>query len=282
MGIDVLIGIVGITSLSVLAYLAGSRIGETASRHRPLLFVESILLSLAFAWTLEGKLSWAIAIPGSAVICWSNLMPMLLGFTAGIARWAPGLGDFRRPMVVGVLCMIATAYMFVPVLRPIAAPADVDPYGQWQKGICLQSHPSTCGAASAATLLSHRGVPTTEIEMIDACLTSRVGTVPLGLYRGISIKAERAGRTAAVASRRPEQWIERGQIPCVALLKFDLSQGSTSPDRLLGPNAEGHAVTVMGRTEGGRWIIGDPAVGRIDWSDEKFRSYFTGDAIYLK
>ena len=282
MGIDVLIGIVGITSLSVLAYLAGSRIGATASRRRPLLFVESILLSLAFAWTLEGKLGWAIAIPSSAVICWSNLMPMLLGFTAGIARWSPGLGDFRRPVVVGVLGLIAFAYMVVPVLRPFAAPANVDPHGQWHNGVCLQSHPSTCGAASAATLLSRRGVPTTEIEMIDACLTSRAGTVPLGLYRGIALKAERTGHRAAVASREPNQWIGRGQLPNVALVKFDRSQRPSSPARLLGPHGEGHAVTVIGRADDGRWIIGDPAVGRIYWSDEEFRSYFTGDAIYLK
>tara|TARA_R110002049_G_scaffold185580_3_gene353798 strand:+ start:20436 stop:21299 length:864 start_codon:yes stop_codon:yes gene_type:complete len=282
MGPDVIIGIVGIASLSVLAYLAGGHLGRTVSKYRPLLFVESILLSLVFAWTLEGKLGWAIAIPNTAVICWSNFMPVLLGFTAGLARWSSGLGEIKRPIVVGVLGMIAAAYMLAPVVRPIAAPANVDEAAQWRNGICLQSHPSTCGAASAATLLRRSGVRTSEAEMIKACLTSNIGTVPLGLYRGIALKANRSNRVAAVASRKPKQWSRLGQLPNVALVRFDSSEMSGSPARLLGPQGEGHAVAVIGRTDGGRWIIGDPAVGLVYWSDAEFESYFTGDAIYLK
>ena len=287
MGQDMLIGIIGITSLSVSAYVAGRRIGESVSSRRPLLFVQSILLSLAFAWTLEGKLSWAVAIPSSAAICWSNFMPVLLGFTAGLARRSSSLGEFKRPVVAGVLGCIAAAYILVPVVRPIAAPVMIDPgkadpTGEWINGVCLQSHPSTCGAASAATLLHRHGVPTTEGEMVDACLTSRAGTVPLGLYRGIAFKANQSGRRAGIASREPSEWSRLGHLPNVALVQFDSPARNGSPSRLLGPHAEGHAVTVIGRTGGGRWIIGDPAVGRIYWSDEEFRSYFTGDAIYLK
>ena len=283
MGLDMLIGIVGITSLSVLAYVAGRRIGKSVSSRRPLLFVQSILLSLAFAWTLEGKLSWAVAIPNSAAICWSNFMPVLLGFTAGLARWSSSLGEFKRPLVAGVLGCIAAAYILVPVVRPIAAPANVNPSEvNWIDGICLQSHPSTCGAASAATLLHRHGVQATESEMIDACLTSRAGTVPLGLYRGIALKADQSGRRAGIASREPSEWNRLGQLPNVALVQFDSPAGNRSPSRLLGPHGEGHAVTVIGRADDGRWIIGDPAVGQIYWNDEEFRSYFTGDAIYLK
>jgi len=281
-GLDIVIGIIGIASLSVLAYLGGSHLGRTSSRRRPWLFVESILFCLVFAWTLDGKLHWALAIPLSCVIYWSNFMPLLLGFTAGLASWSPGMGEFRRPVVVGLLIFLAIGYMLAPVARPLFSPVVVDTQGSWARGVCLQSHPSTCAAASAATLLKHVGIETNEWEMSAACLTSQAGTVPLGLYRGLAMKANANGFDAEVASSQPSEWLKRGQMPNVALLRFQDQFHSTPANRFMGPRSEGHVVVVLGRSCDGRWIIGDPAVGRLHWSDEEFRSYFTGDAIFLK
>ena len=65
-----------------------------------------------------------------------------------------------------------------------------------------------------------------------------------------------------------------------AVVRFADSRDSGSIRWLLGPRADGHAVVVLGR-DAGQWLIGDPAIGRVRWSDQDFRRRFTGDAIYL-
>ena len=84
------------------------------------------------------------------------------------------------------------------------------------------SHEATCGAAAAATLLNLRGIPATEQGMIRRCLTSRHGTEPLGLYRGLKLATEGLGPDVRVASHDPAEWIDENQLPNVALIQFAL------------------------------------------------------------
>lgn len=270
--------IVLITSLTVLAYFAGCRLGRSVSRNRSYLFAEALAFSLIFAWCFTGSLGWARTIPVSGVVYWSNLMPIFLGFSTGLARGVPGLDRWHRPMTVGTLGLIAVAHLLMPIARPLISPTHVVT-SQWKDGVCLQSEESTCGAAAAATLLSLKGIPSTEQEMIRFCLTSRQGTEPLGVYRGLKIASSRLGRDARVASADPDEWLTKKQLPNVALIRFDQSK-SGSVRWLLGPRGEGHAIVVLG-FEDGHWLLADPAVGRIRWNDSDFRRRFTGDAIYL-
>ncbi len=279
-GWDLITGLVVITIVSVLAYRVGKHLGRGVCHCRSLLFVESLALSLIFAWSLAGRLVWATAVPSSGVVYWSNLMPVFLGFTAGLATATPGLARWRRPFTVSLLALIAVVHLALPITRPLLAPAIVSANGQWREGICLQTHEATCGAAAAATLLNLNGLSASEQQMIQFCLTSRQGTEPLGLYRGLKLVSERSGRGIQVGSRDPNQWIAKHQLPNVALIRFSDSNDSGPIRRLLGPRGEGHAVVVLG-FEDGQWILGDPAVGRVSWSDADFRRRFTGDMIFL-
>ena len=279
-GWDLITASLAITTLSVLGYLAGRNLGRGVCSTRPLLFAESLMLSLIFAWFMSGGLFWARAVPASGVIYWSNLMPVMLSFAAGLAVATPGLKRWRRPLTATVLGAMAALHLLLPVARPLLAPARLVESGRWSDRICLQSHEATCGAAAAATLLNLRGIPATEPEMIRRCLTSRQGTEPLGLYRGLRLATEQFGPDVGIAARNPQQWSARNQLPCVALIQFSRSPGPRPIRRLLGPMGEGHAIVVLG-FEDGQWILGDPAVGRVKWSDEDFRRRFTGDAIYL-
>ena len=116
--------------------------------------------------------------------------------------------------------------------------------------------------------------------MISACLTSRQGTEPLGMYRGLKLGAEGFDRDVKVASSDPNVWLMQNQLPNVALVRFANSTHSGSIRWLLGPRGEGHAVVVLAHDEAG-WIIADPAMGRVRWSNADFKRRFTGDAIYL-
>lgn len=279
-GWDLVTASLAITTLSVLAYLAGKHLGEGVCKTRPLLFAESLILSLVFAWCMSGGLFWARAVPASGVIYWSNLMPVMLSFTAGLAVATSGLKRWRRPLTATALGAMAALHLLLPVARPLLAPARLVDAGRWSDRICLQSHEATCGAAAAATLLNLSGIPATEQEMIRRCLTSRHGTEPLGLYRGLKLSTEGFGPQVGIAARDPQQWITQNQLPCVALIRFSHDPESRPIRRLLGPMGEGHAIVVLG-FEDGHWILGDPAVGQVKWSDEDFRRRFTGDAIYL-
>ncbi len=281
MTIDLAIGIIAITVLSVLAFAAGRRTSEQLRSMRPMCFAISLLVTLLFAWALSGKLLWATVFPTGAAIFWSNLMPPLLSFAAGLSSRTPGLTHWHRPATVIALSSLALAYTMTPILRPLLVPAKVASVTQWRGDVCLQSHPSTCAPAAAVTLLRLAGVESEEWNLAEACLTSCHGTVPLGLFRGLSTATHGVALQPSVASSHPEQWNAGGQLPNIALVRFPHMRGHGSLKRLLGPRGEGHAIVVLDRLSDGNWLIADPAFGNATWSDQAFRDRFTGDAIYL-
>jgi len=175
--------------------------------------------------------------------------------------------------------MLAVAYVIMPVARSHFAPVEVAEESTWRGEVCVQSHASTCAPAAAASLLRLAGIKTNEQEMTRACLTSRHGTEPLGLFRGLVTAVKHSDRYPIVASTNPDDWTGRSQLPNIALVKFADAHSNRSR-RLLGPWGEGHAVLVLGRTSTG-WIIGDPAFGKTVWTDQDFRGRFTGEAIYM-
>lgn len=281
MPIDHAGGIILISGLSVLAYLGGHRAAKFSAA-RPVAFAISLLVALLYAWTLSGKLAWASVFPAGSVFLWSNLMPVLLSVSAGLASGSLSLRSWRQFATVGALLTLALAYLFTPMMRPLIAPIRLASQCQWQGDLCLQSHSSSCAPAAAATLLRLYGVVSDERSMARDCLTSRHGTEPLGLYSGLAIAARRFSLRPRVGSAKAERWIDEGQLPCIALVRFDESSDSETLRNLLGPRGDGHAVVVLARDVHDQgWIIADPAFGETTWKDHDFRERFTGDAIYL-
>lgn len=281
MPIDLTAGIIGITALSVLGFMFGRQINSQRPTQRPIRFPIALLLALLFAWSLSGNLSWALLLPDASVVSWANIMPILLCLTAGLASASRALEGTPRAATIVALILLAIGYAVTPLARPMLVPAIVAANSRWSGDICLQSHPSTCGPAAAATLLRLADIPANERNLAEACLTSRQGTEPLGLYRGVAAVASQYGRQPRVASSNPESWTDRGQLPNIALVRLPTGPSSDPLQRLLGPRGEGHAVVVLGRSADGQWAIADPAFGRTHWTDEEFRRRFTGDAIYL-
>ena len=282
MALDLAIGLCVLTVLSVVAFRRGRSLAARCGQSvRPLCLAVSLLVALLFSWSLSGRLGWAMVLPFASVILWSNLMPILLCFAAGLAIRTPGFGRGHRVATILALFSLAIGYAFTPVVRPLFAPAQTAASAHWRDGACLQTHASTCAPAAAATLLRSAGIASDERSLADACLTSRSGTEPLGLFRGLAIASDRRWCRPRVASRDPDQWTARDQLPNVALVRFSETPDRGSLRRFLGPRGEGHVIVVRGCDTRGNWLIEDPAFGNTTWTDQQFRSRFTGDAIFL-
>ncbi|MCA9139181.1 MAG: hypothetical protein KDB00_20550 [Planctomycetales bacterium] len=299
MGIDLWIAMGFIAAISGTAFLAGRRLSLSVYQDRPLLFAECLVFSLVFAFGLSNRLSWAGAFPTPAALCWSNWVPIFLGFTAGLALEVSALRLHWRRGVSFSLSVIAVSFLAMPVIRPMLFPIKIDETAIWKNGVCLQSHEASCGPAAAATLLHQNALlttspinfptgqwaspplPSAERMMSIACLTSSQGTSSLGLVRGLRIAVAGNQQTVRVADPDPIKWLIKNQLPNIAVVRFTDDHDNGPVRRLLGANGEGHAVVVHSRTEDGKWRVADPAVGWRLWDDDRFRQVFTGEAIYL-
>lgn len=296
---DICVAIGFIAAVSGLAYFAGRRLSLTFYQDKPLLFAESLIFSLVFAFGFSDRLSWAASFPSPAALCWANWVPIFLAFCAGLASEISALRAGWRRAVSAAMILLAAGFLLLPVARPRLFPIDVNTVATWENGVCLQSHEASCGPAAAATLIHQTAVnaptrltfggdhwaraalPSAERLMADACLTSTQGTSSLGLVRGLRIAVAQSSHRVKIANQEPERWVALNQLPNVAVVRFSDQRPAGPVHQLLGTNGEGHAVVVHSRTADGRWRIADPAVGWQVWDDDRFRRVFTGDAIYL-
>jgi hypothetical protein len=268
----------GLSGLSVLTFVAGRWV---RSPRISLWFFGVLLTSLVFAWTFSGNLAWAALLPDPSVVFLSNLMPLLLSFAAGLISERGALSKRSRPLAMASFLMLAAAYTLTPYVRPFFFQVEPDRVTQWKADVCLQTHPSTCAPAAAVTLLHLQGMASSERQLVKTCLTSSLGTEPLGLYRGLSLAVRPSGHHAYVASDDPHQWERNGELPNISLVRLGAYPRTGSSRWLLGSRSEGHAIVVLGRDSRGNWLIADPAFGKTTWSDEQFQNRFTGDAVYL-
>ncbi|MFG0289345.1 MAG: peptidase C39 [Rhodopirellula sp. JB044] len=280
--LELAIAVIVITVLTFLAYRLGHRWTLTSQWAETGVLAASVGMAFLLAWSYFGRLVWAEAISSSSVLYWSNVTPIALGFTSGLVGHTRSMRRALRPLVTVCLMGLAIGYVVTPIARPVLFPLTLNAAPNWRNGVCMQSHGASCAPAAAVTLLKHFGVDASEVSMADACLSSTLGTAPLGLYRGLKTIADEHGLAARVASRDPSTWIDAGQLPNVALVSFESFPGQPMGNRFLGSRFSGHVITVLGRTDGGRWLIGDPAVGKVSWSDDELRTRITGEAIYLE
>lgn len=105
---------------------------------------------------------------------WIELMFSGVGFLGGVVfRWVDAETRVGRVAVPAVFVVI----MLVPFMKPILEPLNVAALQDKCKGtVCLQSSGSTCGPASAATLLRGLGISVTERDLAIESYTYPGGT----------------------------------------------------------------------------------------------------------
>ncbi len=157
-----------------------------------------------------------------------------------------------------ILPLLATvALSVVPVVKPFMAPLPMSVLSDiWDGEVCKQSTPSTCGAASTATLLKSFGIAVTEAEVAAAAHSYMGGTEAWYLARHI--------RSHGLQARFHDGNGFEADIPIPALVGVRLG-------------TVGHFIPLLGRADG-KFIIGDPLSGKEILSREELleRYRFTG------
>ena len=93
-----------------------------------------------------------------------------LGFMAGVFHSHDPRDSLSRRFSAPILLFLV---LMVPFIKPILASVDFSQIkNRWVGDVCLQSTPSTCGPASAASLLKSFGQEASEKELARASFTS--------------------------------------------------------------------------------------------------------------
>lgn len=151
------------------------------------LLVLSIGVYVRVVWGQLWIVRW---IPFASVIVLANWFPLILGMLAGVlwerTRRQTVLRRLPAQMILIAGAVWSEVYV-IPQNPPQCGDDWIEPSQLFPVRICLQTTPETCSAAAAATILTMLGVPATEAEMAQLCLT-REGTTWLGLYHGLSVR----------------------------------------------------------------------------------------------
>ena len=219
-------------------------------------------------------------LPYSNLILVGNWLPLLAAALAAIVWHRPASSYARRMTCVAGLAS-AAAYSFVyPLLG--SAPACGN---RWDSlGTCLQTTQQTCSPASAATLLKQYGIPATEQEMAELCLT-RHGTSWQGLYRGLKLKTAGTPYDVEVVHCSDSQLHQLADRPLI--LSVGLSRGARSDSdytREFGwqPGVN-HSVVLLRFDSSGNAVIADPSLEmcREHWPSDMLHTLWRGYAFRL-
>jgi hypothetical protein len=263
----------------LIGFAISVRFPLRSSKRQGLLFMVVVLLAMGlYAIFLRDSVFLAWCLPYSNLIVVGNWFPIGMAVLAGLA-WRHSSGPrWRRAWPVAGL---ALAGLFAAVQPLLGKPPECVEH--WDDdGICRQTTSATCTAACAATVLASHGIPATEQEMAELCLTRR-GTTWQGLYRGLKLKTARTPFDVEVFSCSADQLrqLARGwKILTVGIPRgADVNpiyerQYSWTPGTM-------HTVLLYDFASTDRVNMADPDVGREQWTTEDLRVLFRGQGMRL-
>ena len=171
---------------------------------------------------------------------WTELSAAGAGLLAGLLyAWLAVIGRSWRIAVPALLL----AGLFVPYMKAVVAPLDkAGLIDQCPDGVCLQSTASTCGPASAASILRLFNIEESERTLAQEAYTSSGGTENWYLARALR---RRGFPVEYVIVERP-----------VARLPYPSVAGVTLP------GGAGHFIAILEET-GDAYVIGEPMRGKL-------------------
>jgi hypothetical protein len=267
MGIDLWIAIAVMTFFAALAAaIVATRLYSDVGQWTMLGLTVSTFAMVIFLLYGSGQLFWARVIPVSAAIIYSNFAAIFAAMAAGWAWRLPSVPQWRRATLATLLSISSVVAILWPLLSIALRPP---PLGgsQWSQGVALQTSWATCSPAAAATLFRGEGITVSEAEMIPLCLTDYAGTPTLGLYRGIKLIANRHDRRVVLLDGGLTRLVADDDWPVLLSVRLPFGvEDRRFVEQWGWIPGMGHSVVVLGRTNEGDFIIGDPAVGLEIWS----------------
>jgi hypothetical protein len=277
--LDIYLGLVLLLIASVAAFVVAARFPRSSSKRQGQLLALACMAGTAvYAVWIRDSLLLARCLPFSNLIVLGNWFPIATGILAGLAwRHASG-GWFRRCWPVVALGLVGVFAAVQPLLgRPPVCG------NRWDdSGICRQTTPYTCTAACAATVLSMHGIPATEQEMAELCLTRR-GTTWQGLYRGLKRKTTGTPFDVEVVSC-PADGLRPYTPDCFIITVGLPSRGDFDPiyeERYSWTRGTMHTVLLFDFAANGRVEMADPDVGKEQWTVEDLDVLYRGRGLRL-
>ncbi len=249
-----------------LARRLGKGAGEAVAAASLLL---TLLLVAAARWH-PARFSPAVALSPLVYLEFAYFLPSVALFL-GLAGNRVDRPETRRAVaaLAGVVALYAGIHMVLvfdakdlPQLSSSPPPTAVQ----------AQTTNWSCGAASCVTLLKAHGIPSTEREMGELCLTMPYrGTTLPRFVRGLTLKLRKEGSPLRVLARDRITVSDIDTFPAPCLLG------------IRGGLLVGHAVVLLGREPGGGYRIGDPlGGGRVNVvSRDELARLLGGDALAL-
>jgi hypothetical protein len=279
---DLYLGVAIIAAVSAVAFAFSFDLGRRCTRPLADLIVLGMVVGIfAYIQFLWYDVRLVQLLPFSNLIVLGNWFPVAASALAGFAwHLIPGRVWRKSFSATGLITAA-----FYSLLWPLyGSPPDCE--RAWTAdGICLQTTAKTCTPACAATVLRRCGIEATEAEMAELCLT-REGTTWQGLYRGLKRKTAGTGWDVEVLQCDAADVLAMGEQPVI--LSVGLPKTTTTNQQ--AATAEwgwmpgiGHSVTLLGRSNHGRYVIADPApgIGREEWTANELRYLFRGTAMRL-
>lgn len=276
---DITIGIAIILSLSAGLFALGLRAGRAFSNFvSAALALGTVLAILSYLFLFRDSLFLAKLVPFPNLIVLANPVPIAGGFLAGLAWERIPERLWRKFLLVTPLVLITlySAYGRFPEKPPKCE-------NHWSDGVCIQSSPVSCSAASAATLLKAHGISATESEMASLCFIRDSGTTMQGLYRGLKIKTRNTQWDVQAFTAEIDALRSMNVTP--AIVKVGLKRGSRAGS--IYENQWGwtrgvpHTVVLFRFLEDDTVEIGDPSIGREQWGYKDLQVLWQGEGLRL-
>jgi hypothetical protein len=184
----------------------------------------------------------------------TELLIVFVGVAGGIAA-----SILPRILLVFPLLGVA-AFAIAPIVKPIIGPIPEGTLGnEWDDGVCLQSTPSTGGAAAVATILKDLGEDTKESELAAEAHSYIGGTEAWYLARTVRSRGFDVRFDFALGFKAD------ADFPAVVGVRLD---------------SVGHFIPIL-RREGDQFLVGDPLRGRELLSREELLQRYDFTGFYM-
>ena len=280
---DIGVAVVVMLILSAGLYWIGMKIGRGCPGGASVCAVlGTVMFIFWFSLAIHGRLFLARILPFSNVVILGNWLPPNAALLAGIVGGRQSASPRRRLVFAGVLLCLAWCTIAASLVGLRSAGIDAE-HPRVVDGVHLQTGSVSCSPCCAATLLGEYGIESSEREMAPLCLTGRLGTPPLGLYRGMRLMTRNTKWKVQIVRCGVEGL--RRQLAEPMLIRVRLCGFRIISSGGFGwmPSAD-HTLVLFGFTEDGRIRVGDPASRRSPrmlWTMEDLERQWNGEGLQL-